>query len=153
MLTDYWFPKVLTARLIGALKDGDTRLGSQITVHGDGDKAMLELTVTHSATDGPEARERIEKSIKLMVIYFIQGFVAAHQSTAQAILPEYVVTSEGRSGYDLRQMNRNGRSGRSNTVTLPGSAIKADAEAALNAAYDGIFQFCTLNGLAYPLKQ
>jgi hypothetical protein len=147
MNTDYWFPKVLAPRLLAALEGRHfISLRLTYTVHEDGDKAMLEMHF------GAGTGDSHVQAARRMLVHFVMGFEAA--SAAKFTLPQYVVGHEGRSGYRLDQTNR--ISGiptprRFNSVvSLPSSAIKGDAEAAIAAAYDGIHQFCKLNGLTYP---
>jgi hypothetical protein len=158
MNTDYWFDKRLAKRLVDALlKIHHFALVRTYTVHEDGDKAMLELNFATSSSSGTQrlTTEAQKTAHREKIIYFILGFEAAHKSTAQGVLPNYVVGHEGRSGYRLDQTNR--LTGAlteprrfNSVVSLPSSAAKGDAEAALNAAYDGVYQFCRLNGLEYP---
>jgi hypothetical protein len=156
MNTDYWFDKRLAPRIVTALTEGEFRTNCTITVHEDGDKAMLELThFQHGTADTSEMRDRVEKGVKLVVIRFIQGFVAG--CTTALAMPDYVVGHEGRSGYRLDQTNRVQGDATPrrfhSVVSLPASAIKGDAEAARHAAYDGIHQFCQLNGIAVPVAE
>jgi hypothetical protein len=154
--TDYWFPKALAPRIVANLKKQRFHTALEVKSYEDGDKAMIALA--YQKYTGPEDHEAIRKLSRLIVIRYIQGAEDFAKSFVDATLPEYSVGHEGRSGYRVDQNNRTWPDGgpprrHHSVVYLPMSAIKADAQAAVNAAYDGIQQFCNLNGLPYPQQK
>jgi hypothetical protein len=148
--TDFWFPKILTSRITKMLRGKLPQIVQDITIHDDGDKSMVGITF------GPDVGDIAATAVKREILYYIIGFVDAHDSLRLGIIPVYNVGHEGRSGYRLDQSNRrmaNGFTGNFHNVVNTCPVTRKAVEAALFAAYDGITQFCLLNGIAYPSPQ
>ena len=147
--TQHWFPSELKERIKTALLALNIRGLLDIQLHDDNGKSMVTLVMFPSVSNPQQGDAKVE------AVRFIQGFEAA--CTGPFVLPDYRVGSEGRSGPRVDQANRVGMPGDRprNFHTVCGGAFTTQkaARAGVNLAFDGVHQFCKLNGLKYPEPQ
>jgi hypothetical protein len=150
--TDYWFPAILTDRLLKALAGRNfNSVAVTYTVHRDDDKAMLDALLGQNVTDPQTLRE-----IRKMLAMFIIGFEAAHGSMIDSTTPKLI--ARGRNSMNwVDQFNHVSADRQSveegGFKPLYEFTKPEDAQKAVYLAFTAIQQFCFMNGMPYKQQR